>query len=224
MALWHVGQTKGLESFDDDDTVAGVGCRLFYPQAIDEVLNAFPWPFATKFDSPALVQGPSPAPTPEWAYSYRYPSDALLIRRILPAGAQAPPSLPGYPLVPPWQGSRIETQASRVPYRIARDDAGLLLYTDFPPVAATATTPALPMIEYIIQQDDTGFYTPKFSQAVAFLVAFYVAPGLTGGDKFQLGQRAYANYQTTMAEAQAQAKNEEQPDLPPDAEWIQMRS
>lgn len=223
MALWHLGQTNGLESFDDDATVAGDGCRLFYPQVVDEVLRAFPWPFATKFATPALVEGPDPAPTPEWAYSYRYPVDGILIRRILPAGSQAQPSAPGYPLLPGWPGSRIETQSSRIPYRIATDDVGLLIYTDFPPVDATDTTPALPMIEYIAQQDDTGFYEPKFSQALAFLLAFYLAPGLTGGDKFKLGERAKQNFIDTVLEAAADAKNEEQPDMLPDAEIIQAR-
>lgn len=229
MALRHLGQTKGLESFDDDETEAADGCRIFYPQVLDEVLSEFPWPFATKTDSLILVSDPTIPPTPEWAYAYRYPVDAIWIRRILPPTEQLLPNFAGFPTstgglgMGPWPGSRQETQSTRVKYRIARDDSGLLIYTDFPPVDATDTTAALPLCEYIMQQDDSAFYPAMFGQAMAWKLAFYLAPSLTLGDKFKLGDRAMVQYTSTIARAQAGAINEEQPDQLPEAEWIQAR-
>lgn len=224
MALRHLGNSKGIMDFDNDATEPARGCRVFYPQVLDEVLRAFAWPFAVRFTSPSVVSGPTPAATPEWVYSYRAPIDCIWVRRILPAGTTLQPSPVGFPLYPTSPGSRIETQSSRIPYRIFADGNGKLILTDFPPVAATSTTPALPMIEYIAQIDDSTQYAVDFAQAIAWKLAFYLAPSLTAGDKFKLGDRAFQQYTQVIREAQASAKNEEQPDMAADAEWIQARA
>lgn len=224
-ALAHLGQANGLEDFDTDATVAAEMCRLFYPQVIDECFRDFPWPFATKFASLILVSNPNYPVLPEWFYSYRVPSDAVLIRRIVPAQLPLLPNFAGFPTTATWNGAngRPETQFSRIKYRMGRDDAGMLIYTDYPPIAATATTPALPLVEYVMQQDDNLFFPADFAQMAALLLAFYIAPAVTAGDKFKLGQRAYQMYIEARQRAQGNAMNEQQPDLPPDAEWIQAR-
>lgn len=224
-ALAHLGQTNGLEDFDNDETVVAEMCRLFYPQVIDECYRDFPWPFATKFGSLALVSDPTFAVLPEWFYSYRVPTDAILVRRIVPAQLPLLPNFAGFPTTATYNGavSRPENQFTRIPYRLGRDDAGMLIYTDYPPIAATATTPALPLCEYVMQQDDGGFFPADFAQMCACLLAFYIAPAVTAGDKFKLGQRAYQMYLDARNRAQGNAMNEQQPDLPPDAEWITAR-
>lgn len=226
MALAHLGQSNGLEDFDNDATVAADMCRLFYPQVIDECYRDFPWPFATKFGSLSLVSDPTYPVLPEWFYSYRVPVDAVLVRRIVPATLPLLPNFSGFPTTTGWNGSsglRAETQFTRIKYRLGRDASGLLIYTDYPPIAATATTPALPLVEYVMQQDDNGFFPSDFAQMAACLLAFYIAPAVTAGDKFKLGPRAFQMYLDARNRAQGNAKNEEQPDLPPDAEWIQAR-
>jgi hypothetical protein len=221
----NLGQANGLEDFDNDATVAADQCRLWYPQVIDECYRDFPWPFDTKFGSLQLVSDPTYAVLPEWFYSYRVPVDCILVRRIVPAQLPLLPNFAGYPTTATWNGAhgRPETQASRIKYRMGRDASGMLIYTDFPPVAATATTPALPLVEYVMQQDDNGFFPADFAQYAASLLAFYIAPVVTGGDKFKLGARAYSVYLEARNRAQGNAMNEQQPDLPPDAEWIQAR-
>lgn len=233
MALRHLGQTKGLEDFDNDETEAGDGCRIFYPQVLDEVLGAFPWPFATKFDSLTLVSDETIAVNPEWFYSYRYPIDALYIRRLIPTAEPLLPNFAGFPTstgpgATPGLGI-VETQSSRVKYRIARDDSGLLIFTNFPPIDATDSTPAYPIAEYIMQLDDAGFYPAAFGQAIAAKLAFYLAPSITKGDKFRLGERAGGAdgngglFRSVLEEARANAMNEQAPEPKPDAEWIQAR-
>ncbi len=233
MALRHLGQTKGLEDFDNDQTEAGDGCRIFYPVVLDEVLNGFAWPFATKFDSLVLVSDPTIAVNPEWFYSYRYPIDAIWIRRLLPASEAILPNFAGFPtstgpgVVPSFQP--IETQTSRVKYRISRDDSGLLILTNFPPIDETDTTPAYPLAEYIFQEDNSGAYPIQFGQAMAAKLAYYLAPSLTQGDKFKLGFRAGGEdgngglYRAALDAARANAINEEAMPALPDAEWIQAR-
>ncbi|HEX7828649.1 MAG TPA: hypothetical protein VF787_03300 [Thermoanaerobaculia bacterium] len=223
MALRHLGQSAGLVDFDNDQSAAGDACRTFYDQVIDEFLEDFPWTFATQFASPALVQGPSPQPTPEWPYSYRLPTDCLFMRRILPVGTPITISIAGFPIVASSYGGRFETQESRVAFRLTSDDVGMLILTDFPPISATTNQPQLPMIEYIKQQDDQTFYPPNFAQGVAAKLAFYMAPSLTGGDKFKLGDRAFKLYIFSMAKAVAREKDQEQPDMPVDSEFIRSR-
>lgn len=226
LALGHLAQANGLEDFDNDATVAGDMCRRFYDQVIDECYRDFPWPFALKFESLQLVSNPTYPVLPEWFYSYRVPVDCVLVRRIVPATLPLLPNFAGFPTTAGWTGGspRVETQASRIKYRMGRDASGMLLYTDYPPVAATATSPALPIIEYVMQQDDNGFFPADFAQMAACLLAFYIAPALTAGDKFKLGDRAYQLYLAARNRAMGDAMNEQQPDMPAEAEYIQARN
>lgn len=230
-ALRHIGQGQGLTDFDNDQSEAGDVCRLFLPTVIDEVLNAFQWGFATTFANPALVAGPSPPATLEWACSYRVPSDSILVRRIIPAGMPVTLNPSGYPFVPNYPAGRVETSFTRVPFRVVADSEGLLILTDFPPVppqldptGTIVLIPALPVIEYIFQQDGEQLYPSTFGQACAFLLGFYAAPSLTKGDKYKLGARAYIGFQNAIARAQANDKNQSQADMPADASWIDARN
>ena len=206
MALRHLAQTAGIVDFDNDASEAAEACRVFYDQVLEEVLRDFPWTFATVITPLTLVDGPSPPASTAYACSYRYPVDCLKLRRIINPNAP-----------------RIELQSTRIPYRVTRDDAGLVILTDFEPVAATATTPAQPEVEYTSVVDDTGLYPADFAQTCALLLATYIAPSLTAGDRFKLGEKAMAKYEWARLRAQNNAINEQQPDQPPDAEWIQAR-
>lgn len=227
MALSHLSIGKVIASITEKSAEARA-CSAFYDQAKDEVLRDFAWPFATRTVTLALV---APQPTPEWAYSYRYPSDCLAARRLLNGSQSASPFPAGFsaPTTAPAPMGRVMTAQSRIPFRIQSDDAGLLIYTDIAPsapIAATASAlaqPGLPQLEYTIEADDPTRYPSDFSQAVAFLLASYIAPRVTGGDKFKLGQRALQLYQWAMPRASANAGNEEQADQLPDSEAIRAR-
>jgi len=142
-----------------------------------------------------------------YACSYRYPVDCLKVRRII------------NPHTP-----RIETQESKIRYAITRDDDGLLIMTDFESIAATDSTPAMPQIEYTSVVDDTGLYPSDFAQACALLLASYIAPSLTAGDRFKLGARAMQMYEWARMRAQNNSMNEQQPDQLPEAQWIDARN
>lgn len=230
-ALRHLGQGQGITDFDNDQSEAGEACRIFFPSVIDEVFRAFQWSFATMFTSPALVAGPSPTATLEWACSYRVPSDSIWVRRIVPAGLPITLNPAGYPFVPNYPSTRVETSFTRVPFRIVSDAQGLLILTDFPPVpqvlagnGITVMVPQLPVIEYIFQQDGEQLYPADLAQAAAFLLAYYMAPALTKGDKYKLGQRAYTAFLVAITRAQANSQNEGQADLPAEASWIDARN
>ena len=133
-------------------------------------------------------------PTTEWAFSYRYPSNCLTLQRLLGA-------------------VRNESRATRVPYRIQRDSQGPVLFTDWPNAQA----------QFTVDVTDTTQFSATFAQALAFLLASYIAPRVTGGDPYNLGTRALKLYQWAMMRAQNNAANEEQPEAPPESEFILAR-
>lgn len=190
LALAHLGNSDGIANFTEASTPARA-CKQFYAQVIDEVLRDFPWSFARTFEALALVQA---APTAEWAFSYRYPSGALAIRRI--------PS-----------GCRVDTAETRIPYIVARDASGLLLLTD----KEDAT------VEYTARVDDVGLYPPDFVQTAALKLAAWIAPQVTGGDPAKLGSRALALYREQLELAQVNTLLEERADLEPESGFISSR-
>lgn len=133
-------------------------------------------------------------PNTEWGYSYRYPSDCLYFRRIL-------------------SGLRNDSRQSRAPYRVARDASGLLIFTDQQDAEA----------EYTILANAPQFYPPDFELALSYYLASLMAPHVTGGDHFKLGERALQLYSLHLSTAQSNAGNEEQAEEEPEAESIRAR-
>lgn len=134
------------------------------------------------------------APNIEWAFSYRYPSDCFFFRRIL-------------------SGTRNEPPDAKVPYRIGRDGTGLLLFTDMSDASA----------EYTINANDPAKYPEDFALALSYLVAFFAAPRITRGDPFKLRQSLYQLYQSEINNSNANARNEENLDMPPVDDFTRAR-
>lgn len=187
LALSHLGIGKEIASLTEGSEEAAA-CNRFYAISLRIVLSKFAWPFATRFVALGLVEED---PTSEWAYSYRYPSDALSIRRIL-------------------SGARTDSRASRVAYRIASDATGLLIYTDYEDAE----------VEYTVDITNAASFPDDFAEALSYRMAASMAPRLTGGDPFGLGAKAEVKYKASIASAAGSSFNEEQPDLPPESEFI----
>lgn len=130
-------------------------------------------------------------PTSEWGYSYQYPTDCLQFRRI--------PS-----------GTRTDSLETAVKYKIARGTAGRIILTD----QADAEC------EYTILVEAIEEWPADFCLALAWRLAIYMAPKITGGDPFKLRESAGKMYSFELALAQNNIGNEEQPDLPPESSFI----
>jgi len=192
MALSHLAVSKEIANLDADASQEAQTARRFYDVARDKVLRDFDWPFTTKIDVLALVEL---EPNTEWAYSYRYPTDCLKVRRILSA-------------------VRNDDTTTRVPYKLAQDASGLLLFTDMQDA----------QLEYTVKSDDPQFYPADFTLAFSLFLASLMAPRLTGGDQFKLGERAQLRYKEMKVEAETAAAIEERPDEDTqDAEIIRAR-
>lgn len=133
-------------------------------------------------------------PNDEWAYSYRYPSDCLYARRIL-------------------SGQRDDTELTRVAYKITQDSQGILIFTD----AENAE------LEYTLNVNDEDIYSSDFKLAFSYRLAHYIAPRLTAGDPFNLGDKAMQKYMIEIGRASANAFNEDKSSLPLTTESIAAR-
>lgn len=187
----HLGVGKEISDIETDQSSEGQACRRFYEIALDATLRDVNWPFATRFKAVGLVEED---PTDEWDFSYRYPTDCLKIRRIL-------------------SGIRNDTVDTRVPYKIAQDDSGLLIYTDTEDAE----------IEYTVREENSERYPADFIMALSYRLAHYIGPRVTGGDFITLGQQIYQYYQIEISNAASVSFNEEQGDIVPDSELIRAR-
>lgn len=191
LALGHLGVGTEIANLATESSQEARTARRFFSQVQEELISSFAWPFSGRFATLALVEE---TPTAEWAFSYRYPSDALYLRRIL-------------------SGTRNDSRQSRVPFKILSDDDGLLLYTDMEDAE----------IEYTSTATDVLRWPSDFVKAFAYLLAAYMAPTLTRGDPTKLGDRCMALHMAALNDAAASALNEQQPDESVLAEQIRVR-
>lgn len=192
MAISHLGIGTEIGNLETDKSKEAQACRRFYEDARKAVLSDLYWVFATSFKVLGLVET---SPSSEWAYSYRYPSDCIDVRRIL-------------------SGLRDDTQASRVPFRIVKDAQGLLIYTDQPSAE----------VEYTDNTQDVELFTSEFTLALSFRLASYVSARLTGGDPFKLKQEMMVQYGLELGKAKKKNMNEEVSDRQRDSEFVTTRS
>lgn len=191
LAISNLGIGKEISDLDSDSSEEARACRRYYEEARDTVLRDFPWPFATKIATASLIEED---PVTEWNYSYRYPSDCLMIRKLL-------------------SGQRNDSRNSRVPYRIASDDSGRLFYTDLEDAE----------FEYTSRNESVEMYPSDFVVALSYRLAAYIAPRISGGDHINMHERMMGMYMQEISNAQANSFNEEQVDQVVDSEFIRAR-
>lgn len=146
MALGRIGVSQFIANIDTEKSVEAVQCRTYYDQDVEITLRAFPWPFATGYRALPLV---TEEPTSDWTYAYRYPNDALALRRVVTTMGRDEPNPP--------------------PFVVGQDDQGLLIYSN----EADAT------IEYTVKVTNPARFDPFFVEALSWKLASDIAPALT---------------------------------------------
>ena len=188
-AIHFIGIGEEIASINERSAEAEA-CLAFYEDALDELLREWPWPFARRTVDLAEVNdldsdGNVVAYNDEFFYAYRYPTDAVFIRRLVSG------------VVP-------DNPDSLLRYQIASDDAGRLILTNV--VDATA--------EYTVRVADTSLFPSDFAMALSFRLASYIAPRLAE-DPDKASKLAMAGYERSMAKARAVAAMEENEGKPP---------
>lgn len=189
-ALSHLGISKEIANIDEKSESARA-CKRFWDIAVEETFREIPWSFAIKYEDLGLIEE---SPNTEWGYSYRYPSDCARIQKII-------------------SGTRNETEQTRIPYALASDNEGLLIYAD----GSEA------ILKYIKKITDTNFFPADYAMMLSYLLASYIAPRITGGDPYKLGEKTLQMYYLKKSTAAATMYNEQQVDKEPDAETIRER-
>jgi len=133
-------------------------------------------------------------PNEEWLFSYRYPTDCIRIKRMV-------------------SGLEEISVSDRIVYKIASDSSGRIILSNQEKA----------QIEYVKKIDDPSLMTPDFVMAFSFKLAHYMAPSLTAGDPFKLGDRASQNYELEISQARSNAFNEEQPSSSYESEYTRSR-
>ncbi len=191
MALGHLNISSDIADLDTERSSEARSCRRFYAVARDVVLRDFDWYFARIRTELALVEED---PNDEWGFSYRYPSNCLMLRKI-------------------WSTQRNDSRQTQVSYEIVQDGTGSLIYTDQEDAVA----------RYTSQVTNPNFFQPDFVLALSARLAAYIAPALTGGDPFKLGERAFQVYSLEIGRARVNAANEEQPEQEVESEFYRIR-
>lgn len=202
MAISHLAESVEVQS-ETENTAAARACRRFYDVCRRETLRGADWPFAKAYVPLANIT--LTIPQTEYLYAYRYPVDALRVRRILNGL------------------SRIENMQTRVMYKIGQDASGKILFCDVQPYAnATDATQSVPWLEYTVDITDTTKFDDDFVIGLSYLLAFRIGPRICG-DKSKLIADAFTMWQKYMRQAQINAINEQAPDDIPPSEFERSR-
>lgn len=200
LALMRLGITQTIASIDDPNTTAR-SCKAVWEPCVTTMLRERPWPFAVRQVDLALVGQEIMA---GWFYSYRYPSDFIVVNRVNPTMVTS-----GATSIYVSSDRRHDPQT--YPFQIGSDASGRLIHSDVDDAVCEGTV-------YI---SDTGLYDPMFSSALAWYVAAEISLGLT--KNASLYANAFQRYQEVSSEAFATGMNEQKPRAAADADMVQAR-
>lgn len=144
IALGRIG-AEAIERMDEASAAARI-CRRYYDFTRQSVLRKFPWTFAVRRVYLALLA----EKPPDYKYAYRYPADALCVRKLYDRQ---------------MLGNAEDNQ-----YRILADTEGRKIYTDV----------AEAWIEYTADVKDESLFDSQFIDALAWKLAAEIAVALSG--------------------------------------------
>jgi len=144
MALRHIGVSIAVASLTENSKER-LTMSSFFDNDRQSVLRRYNWPFATSYIPLGLLET---EPNADWLYSYRYPVNALRIRRVL------------------TDAGKLETKPP--PFRRGRDSIGDVIYTDIPEAVAECT----------VDITDSEQFDADFVEALSWKLALSAAPSL----------------------------------------------
>lgn len=213
LALSHLGISKQLVNLGTDVSAEASQCRLHYGGAVAQALRVYPWSFATRYASLALVAGTSAVPVNnDWQYAYRAPVNMKMARRIAVVGS----------------GRKFD--AAPITFRKGTDATGDLIYSNMQndqrvdvDGSIIASGVGVPLqLEYTIRLDCPALVGDDlFRDMVSYSLAVKIGTSLSRDEaqvKFCAGMFDYC-----LREARATDANEQQTEKPGEASWIDAR-
>ena len=232
-AAKQLGSSMTVSNWLEEQTIIAATARQFYNDALLEILRDFDWPFARVQQRLDLI---FPGYSWERRFAYKYPPGCVSLRRLFS----------------PYGKNRNDDLRSSQKYIICQiPDPPLPLVpqnlslggSPFPPGGTYPTPPTVPIFpggprptvkailadhEYLCAEftGDTSVvndFPQDFQAAFVFKLAFYMAPSLTNGDPYKVGERALMMYTQLVATASMHAYNEENQDPQRLGEFIDTR-
>lgn len=199
LAISHLGIGGEIADLaeEGDNSEEANACRRFYDVALKATLRDFDWIFARKVAELTEIEDDDDDIdiASEWAYVYRYPTDAVCLRRIS-------------------SGARNDSRQSRIEFSETYDATyGRVILTD---------QESAVMI-YTMYQSNPLYYPADFELAFTLRLAYLIAPRLAGKESRKLRERLWGEYQYHLAVARANAGNEEQAPEPVESEFVRAR-
>lgn len=191
LAISHLGIGKEIGDLETENSSEARACRRFFDVSKYATMRSFPWSFLKRSVALGLVEE---NPTTEWLYSYRYPSTALGLIKIL-------------------SGVRIDTPDSRINYAIVSDATGKLIHTDEQDAVCL----------YLETIDDTTLYPYDFIMAFSYKLAYNISAIVTAGDPFNIRTDMEKNFSFEISKASKNDLNEQYSGATLDSELITIR-
>lgn len=199
LALLGIGHTKTVGNIDTERSAEATACKTFFPQALDEVLEVFDWPFARRHTKPAQLDastldlGLVPG---GWSFAYALPADCVPngLRKLYP-------------------GVRNPRDDQETPFAIEYDGA-----TDQVIVLTDDTAPEM---IYTARIGNTQKFSATFARGVAETMGVDLIRALRKDLKLVPEQKQIAAQ--AIAVAQAAALRGQRPDRDPPPSWMANR-
>lgn len=176
MTLSNLGSGKVIADLDTERSQEAICLRAFYDTALRSTLRDQDYGFNRKIVSLTVVTDFRPTKTvpTDWDFSYQYPADALIVRRL---GIGA---------------NRIDPMAKEIPWEQQAGQNGPLIFTDLPNATA--------QIGILVQAVE--LFPADFSLAFSMLLSALCAPRLTNGDPLKLGPTCFQKYTMMISTSQ----------------------
>lgn len=195
LALAHLGDDATVSALDPPEGSAQAEhCARFLPIARNTLLELHPWKFAVRRVSPALREDMANS---AWTHVYQEPNGLIKILSVLPYG-----------YLRDSDGSALEFDTE------SDEDGNGLILTNVP----NAT------IRGIFAVTDPTRFTPLFTEALAWLLASYVAgPLLKGETGAAEAVRCWSAFLLMLGKATASSANQGHKRLEHIAPWVVAR-
>lgn len=178
LALSHLGDGTLLTDPLTEKSEQAICARTFFPTALIYTLKQFDWGSHRKYANLSLVEAD---PNAEWKYSYRYPTDCVMARKIV-------------------SGIRNPRDEQKIPFTLGIDDEGQLIYTDM--YQAT--------LRYTMLNDEADTWDLDFKLAVSYHLAYLMAARLKAGNSSKIKAEMASQFMSAVQQARANSANQEE--------------
>lgn len=184
MALAFIA--KGKISSIEEQSESARQCKLFYDTTRKDLLRCYTWGFAKRVSKLAELNVKSPY----WNFVYAYPQKCIAVRKIFD----------------------VDTGAAIRAGEQAQEEWDLYMASDN--VLGIGCNIPAAWLEYTYDVDDVEMFSSDFLQAFAHMLAFNLAPQLTGNSGLQQTQYQLAQAYLQKAKYSTASEKKEIPDYP----------